>query len=62
MKINLSPINIEFNPATTNELIKQISEELNKPKKKVAFLAIDPRTNESVYHGSANYPLKRIGG
>jgi len=40
----------------------KITEELNKPKKKVAFLAIDPKTNESVHYGSADYPLKKIGG
>ena len=58
--IKLSLMNITFNPPTFDELIKQISEGMDKPKKKVSFLAIDPKTNKSVYYGSANYPLKRI--
>lgn len=58
MKIDFSPVNIEFKPLAA-ELIKQISEEINKPKK-VAFLAIDSKTNKSVHYGSADYPLKRI--
>ncbi len=55
-------IELESKPATSEEIIKQITEELNKPKKKVAFLAIDPSTGESVHYGTADYPLKRIGG
>lgn len=53
---------IEIRPPTLEQLIKQINDEINKPKMKVAFLAIDPKTNKSVHYGSADYPLKRIGG
>lgn len=52
---------IEFLPPRVDALIKQINDEINKPKRKVAFLAIDPKTNKSIYYGSADYPLKRIG-
>lgn len=57
-------MNIEIkliNPPTAEELMKQIIEQLNRPKK-VGFLAIDPKTNKSIHYGSADYPLKRIGG
>ena len=53
-------MNIEIKPPTTETLIKQIIDEINKPKR-VAFLAIDSRTNKSVHYGSADYPLRRVG-
>jgi hypothetical protein len=57
-------MNIEIKPLTKEALealMKQIDNEINKPKRKVAFLAIDIKTNKSVYCGSADYPLRKIG-
>jgi len=45
-----------------SSMIEGIIKDMDTPRRKVGFLAIDLKTNKSVHYGSADYPLRRVKG
>jgi hypothetical protein len=54
-------INTNTKLPSADEIANEINDAINKHRR-VAFLAIDTKTHKSVHYGSADYPLRKIGG